>query len=515
MARSRKRSEGRVGETELRAWAGTAVDQTSPAAQQSGANTLAPWIVAFAFLTLVWGLLVWFPLARIPAQYSVDYNEGLSCYRELNASSGLKPYGVPPSFTYIDYPPLSFHLLGFLGRLTGELNVTGRWVSVLAYLLIAVFSGMIVHRLSGSRRYGAFTAFCWLVWLAGFAPGRIGDNDPHILGMAFSVAALYCFLRDPEDARWVTASGVVFALSLFIKHSLIAFPAAVGIYLLLNSRKYLRFWMAAAGSTGSLLLILTFVVDGPYFLQHLAFPRELLLSRSLEGLSSYLYLLQVPFVVAFILVFRDSFHGSARVLIWAAAIAHVTGLVFRAGVGAELNHQFDSLLSLALIVGLALPEFERLAQGVRFPATYLTFLLIVPYFLTAILVLPRRMPWDEAQYSSLARRNAAFEADVQFLRSQPGPAICEDLMVCYTAGKPYLFDTFNVDELVKTGHMEESRVLAVLDTHRFATIQVSYNANEPIVPAARARFSETFMRRLLETYKPAIRTSDSVIFVAR
>jgi hypothetical protein len=494
----------------------TAVAQVSPNPYAvAHPETALPWILAFAFLALLWCLLVWFPLSRISAAYSVDYNEGLSCYRERAVVTGQKPYGVPPAFLYIDYPPLSFHLLGNLGRLTGELNVTGRCVSVIAYLLIGAFAAIIVQRLSRSWRYGVFAGLCWLIWLAGFAPGRIGDNDPHILGMAFSIAGLYCFIKDPEDRRWVMGSGIVFSLSLFIKHSLIAFPAAVGIYLLLKSRKLLWGWIAAAGSAGLLLLAFSLVVDGPYFLQHLAFPRELSVARAWEGLSSYLYLVQIPFIALLVWVMTSKVNGSTTVLIWAAAIAHLTGVGFRLGVGAELNHQFDSLLSLALLMGLALPELSKFAQGVRFPAVFLTFLLIVPFFLTAILLIPRRMPWDIAQSKSQAQRNAAFTADVEFIRSHPGPAICEDLLICYAADKPYLFDTFNVDELIKTGHMEESRVLAVLDSHRFTAIQLSYHPNEQVMPSARARFSAAFMRELLATYRPAIRTADSVMFLPR
>jgi hypothetical protein len=93
--------------------------------------------------------------------------------------------------------------------------------------------------------------------------------------------------------------------------------------------------------------------------------------------------------------------------------------------------------------------------------------------------------------------------------------ICEDLLVCFEAGKPYLFDTFDVYQLVKTGRMDESKVLAMLEDHRFSAIQISYHPNEPVVAAERSRLSEPFMRKLLATYVPVLRTEDSVLFRAR
>ncbi len=111
------------------------------------------------------------------------------------------------------------------------------------------------------------------------------------------------------------------------------------------------------------------------------------------------------------------------------------------------------------------------------------------------------------------QREGEFASIVQFLKTQPGPALCDNLLFCYEAGKPKVFDAFNVSELIKTGRLPESTLLQMLDSREFGAIQLNWGANEAIRPSTRVRFSEAFMRKLFATYKPAIRTSDSLIFV--
>ena len=155
----------------------------------------------------------------------------------------------------------------------------------------------------------------------------------------------------------------------------------------------------------------------------------------------------------------------------------------------------------------------QLPRSGRYSTLFRTALLVVPFFLTAILLLPRRIPWEESQNKALAQRDAGFATDVQFVRSQPGRVICEDLLVCFEAGKPYVFDAFNVDQLVKTGTLPESQVLQLLASHQFSGIQISFHSNEPVTAAPRDRFSANFMRQLLTAYRPVLRTFDSVMFL--
>src|SRR5947209_15052168 len=222
----------------------------------------APWIAAFGLLSIMMAALIWMPLAKIPSPSTAAITEGFNTYYESAAAHGDRIYANPPRYTYANYPPLSYHLIAWLA--SRNFNVTGRWLSFAAYLAIGVFAALIVHRLSNSWRLGAYAGMCWLVWLAAFDPARVSFNDPHVLGIAFSLAALYCFVRAPESVRWLCLSAVLFAISLFTKHSLVAFPAAVAVQLFLSSRKRFFTWSIAAALACSILLSITLAADGPY-----------------------------------------------------------------------------------------------------------------------------------------------------------------------------------------------------------------------------------------------------------
>lgn len=493
-----------------------AADRSAAELQASDGGLWSPygasWAVTFAVLSILCLAVDWGPISRISVHYSIGYNEGNAAYFTRQAINGPPIYAASPRYVFTDYPPLSYHLVGNLARLTGDYNSTGRWISVLAYLLIGVFAGMTVRQLNGSTRCGVYAALCWLIWLAAQDPSRIGYNDPHLLGMAFGMAGLYCFVRDEESTRWLAASAVIFSLSLFTKHSLISFPAAVGIQLFLTSRKRLGIWMGTAGTVCLVLLGLTLVVDGPYFLRHLMFPRTFSFFSFAESVATYFALLQVAFAAALIWAFRHRPSGRDRFLVWAFAIAHAIGGSICFGSGASTNHLFDAMLSLVLITGVGLPLLPHVVEGTRFPKTAMAVLLTVPLFLAAAANLPARMRQDRYLGMRRPALESEFAATVAFIKSQPGEALCENLLFCYEAGKPKVFDAFNVDQLVKTGNLPESTLFQLLDSHAFGVIQVDWRTNEPIRPSTRSRFSEAFMRKLFATYKPAIRTSDSLLF---
>jgi hypothetical protein len=113
---------------------------------------------------------------------------------------------------------------------------------------------------------------------------------------------------------------------------------------------------------------------------------------------------------------------------------------------------FDAMILTAIIAGLALPDLVQAIEGADFPRAATTVLLIVPFFLTSLVVLPRRIPADLGHKpDETALAEAEFTGVSNFIKSRPGPALCETMLLCYAAGKPETYDPFAVDMLVRTG----------------------------------------------------------------
>lgn len=332
-----------------------------------------------------------------------------------------------------------------------------------------------------------------MIFVGALKADRIAMNDPHLLGMAFVAFGFYAYVRQPESPKWLRISAVAFVLGLFTKQTLLAFPLAAGIQLLLTSRKSFFTWLWTGVAASVALLVLTFALDGSHFPEHLAFPRVYSYAFFLTNPVWYLLFFQTAIIVALVWCF-----GNARInlLVWAFALSHLLAFFFAAGAGADLNHLFDPAVAVAMIGGAALPYAVWAGERVRYGNALLAILLTVPFFLGTLTMLAPHIQEDAATSRSIPQLEQEFAGGVDFVRSHPGPELCDA-----------------VDQLVKTGRVPEAAILRLLDEHHFSTIQL--NSDEPIAPAERRRFSQAFMTRLLNTYQVAMRTGSFVIFTPK
>ncbi len=485
---------------------------TEPEPALLGGSSL-PWWIAFSFLAVLALVEVWMPLSRISARYEIGYNEGWNSYLQQAVADGARIFGKPPVYAYANYPPLSFHVVGWLSRLTRDVTRTGRWISALSFGALALLTALTVHRLTRSRRSAAFSALSLIIFIGALKADRIGMNDPHLLGMAFVAFGFYAYVRDPGSTKWLRISAVAFALGLFTKQTLLAFPCAVGIQLLLTSRKRFFAWLWTAVGASVFLLVMTFALDGSHFLEHLAFPRVYSYAFFLSNTVWYLLFFQTAIIASLAWCFGNALSSRNSLLVWAFALAHLMAFFFAAGAGADLNHLFDPAVTLAIIGGIALPYAVWVSQRVRFRSVLLAILLTVPFCMGALTMLAPRIQEDASTLRSIPQIERDFAGAVDFLRSRPGPALCESLLLCFEAGKPEEIDAYDVDQLVKTGRVPESAILRLLDERHFSTIQLV--TSEPIAPAERTRFSQAFMTRLLTKYQPAMQTNSYAIFTPK
>ena len=141
---------------------------------------------------------------------------------------------------------------------------------------------------------------------------------------------------------------------------------------------------------------------------------------------------------------------------------------------------------------------------------------MVPFFLTTILILPKRIPADLGHNpSETAEAEGEFTGVSDFLRAQPGPALCEPQILCYAAGKPGTYDPFAVDMLIRTGKISQEQVAQLIAGRQYAVIQMDWTASEPMQPSPRIRFPGPVMRALFSRYQLALRTRKFAVFTPR
>jgi hypothetical protein len=485
----------------------------NPAAGQPSLPNLPRWFwpltIGLAALVAV-GLLAT-PVATIASHSAKNYNEGWNAYRQQDAMHGIPLYGTPPRLVWTNYPPISFHLIGLASRPGGAVNQTGRWIALASLLLVALLCSVIVRRFTASTPLAAYTALSVVIWLAAYQSDRIAMNDPQLLATVFSLLGLYTYIRDPEDTACLLLSAVVFTISLFTKHNLLAFPAAVGLHLLLRAKwKGLAMWGGTAVAGSALLLGLTLWIDGPYFITHMLMPRPI--TRWLANVPDYLSLFLLPLGLAAIWSWRHSGRARWHVMALAAIMAHAFAVAFSGGYGVDRNVFFDGVLSLAVVGALVFAEFAPMVAQWKWRGCALTALLTASTLCVSI-QMPAQLRNDRAQLRSAAGRSREFDSAVSLLRSRPGPALCGDLLLCFAAGKPLSYDPYSANNMLMVGRVKEEELTALIADRHFRTIQMRTGG---LTPGERYLPPKS-VKALAERYRPAmwLKESAEVVMVPR
>jgi len=109
----------------------------------------------FALIAFV-GLIA--SLSTIFDHVSLNYNEGWNALQATHAMERGNLYARPDLASFTNYPPVSFFLLGWLGKLTGDLIFTGRVVALLSLLLVSLSVGLVASRLGAAASAAVLAA---------------------------------------------------------------------------------------------------------------------------------------------------------------------------------------------------------------------------------------------------------------------------------------------------------------------------------------------------------------------
>jgi hypothetical protein len=415
---------------------------------------------------MVWCALLAMALAVLPllarnilaiaALAPLDPNEGWNAAHALAAMTGRALYPPPQSLMVNNYPPLSFYIVGALARLTGDAVIAGRILSLISFLAACGGIALALRQMGCGARARLFAVLFFAAMLL-IASDYVAMNDPQLMGHAVQLAALLLLLRGQT-----LVAALAFAASLFLKHNLLALPLAAGAWLVWQDRRAgLRFMVSgiAALGLGFLLFRLAYGISLP---AELASPRLASLAN-LRLAVSHLWWATLPLTALFTL--RGPWKGFCFLY---AGAALTLGLVFSAGDGVDANAFFDLAIACAVILGLALERAPALAA-----------LSAVP--------LPLFLVFNFSDNNFFFTRDFAAQSarDIAFLKSRPGPALCDQLSLCLWAGKPAEVDVFNVGEEIKTVTRDSAPLARMIAARRFAVLQLQdLGALGPAVRAA-------------------------------
>jgi hypothetical protein len=406
-------------------------------------------IAALAALFLVW------PVWRAFFPMEIWGNEGWNAYHADAAMRGLQLYPPNDGLVANNYPPLSYYVIGWLGRAFGDPLYVGRAISLIATLGVGAASAAVVRQFGGSRAASLIAGFWFVATMARFFEFYVGMNEPQIFGLAVMAAGFAWFWKRRAQGRAVEPAVLLMVLAGFIKHNFIALPMVALIWLWLdNWRLGLRATLAGAAAAALGLAICAFLF-APYFVADLLFPRTYHLARALSTLGRLQFILPAMVLWA-IWAWHERRSKPARFTVLLIGIALVLCLAQKSGAGVDENAQFELIFATAVGIGLAYDGLLRDPLRTGWPVQRIC--LLVLGILIVRLVVSSRLEFAHVlfspQYRALAAENAAVtRAEAVRVAAIPGPVACRNLVVCRMAGKPFVYDHFWITQLVETGRM--------------------------------------------------------------
>ena len=408
-------------------------------------------------------LLLLGPVLTIPLHIPINYNEGWNAgfdMRAMQASAGPL-YPGPGSFVFNNYPPLGFYLVGGAGLVCKDMIVGGRLVALVSLFCCAGLLGLCVRRLGGGGRAACAAALLLLLTTATFYRSYVAMDDPQWLAHAMMLGSLALLLRAGVP-RWpdsgapvrIVLAALLMTAGGFVKHNLVALPAAVTVWLAVLDRRLALAWIITAAAGAGAGLGLTGILFGQTaytdILHHARVVHAWRLTRAIGGLAPL-----IPMALAAALLLRRRAAGDAAMLVaLLAGLSLVTGIVERMGDGVNYNAHFETMIAVCLGFGLVLAPPCRFPLRIRGrsigSATVLAFAL-----LPVIGALPWHLPAAWHDVADRRARQAAWQPIIQRLAASHGPAGCEMPSICIWAGKPFSVDIFNLTQSILSGQSEE------------------------------------------------------------
>lgn len=408
--------------------------------------------------------LIW-PVWRAQFPIEIWFTESWNAFHQDSAAAGLPLYPSADQLIVNNYPPLSFFVIGELGRLFGDSLYVGRALSFVGLLALAVEIALAVRILAGSLSAGLVGALWFVALMAHNATLYVGANDPQIAGQAIMGAGFVWFLARDKAGGSTLAPLLLMVLAGFWKHNIVAMPATAVFWLCLRDwRSAARPVLTSVGAAAAGLAGCG-VIFGPEFFVNLLTARAYSGAHLVSQLG-HLQWLALAAILWGCWAWFDRAGSVARFTTLHVAIAFVSCLTQWLGDGVFGNAEFDLTIALAIGTGAALARIAASPIALAIGLNRARVMVVIALALR--LVLSGRQesaqvlldPQFRARYAASAEVMAAAAASVSKI---PGPVYCkQNNLICRAAGKAFVVDDFKTDQLLATGKATESDIGALI-----------------------------------------------------
>jgi hypothetical protein len=273
-------------------------------------------------------------------------------------------------------------------------------------------------------------------------------------------------------------------------------------------------WLASLTAVSGALLLLTLFRDGSYFGANVMTGRSYSFAYGWEHLAPYLVRHQVAIAAALAWSIWNGVTRPRNLLVIAFAFAHSTGYLFAGGDGVDRNVLFDSVVTLAMVTAVAFADIEPVVLRLRYGQWLLPIVAMAPA-LACLALLPAQLRHDRILAAATPEIERQTSEGVALLKSREGPALCENLLLCFEAGKPMRYDPFYVESQVRIGKLAEADVVRLIESGRFRTLEIELRPGETLQAGDRLRFTANMVRAMLEHYRPKMQAMNFVVLVPK
>ena len=407
----------------------------------------------------------------------IEPNEGWNAYFADAAMGRMPLYPSTHQLITNNYPPVSFYIVGLIGRFIGDPVLAGRLLSLVAVIAIAMAIALSVRRLGGSGVAARISGAFFVATMSRFFMPYVGMNEPQLLGDAIMAFGFLGFLIARSNDRGYVGPVLVMALAGFVKHNIIAMPVTVFLWLALYRRREAVKCFCVAAIAIMIGTAICYALFGENFFLNILSPRHYSLKRALRSFQE-LEWVSVGLVAC--LYNAWACRRDVNIQLCSCLIAIALGSYFlqKGGAGVDINAQFDLVMAVAMSFGLAFTQVSLwpVARHLRLEQAQAILLLAVCVRLLASKQLqPVRMVFDRSFINEIAIREQAMADSVQRVQQVPGDVLCPPL-VSYRSGKPFTVDAFNVQQRISAGVLPKDAITARVAAGTLTTVEVDPRA---------------------------------------